>query len=227
MKAEMSEEAEASEEVRRGGRPAAGTDPQKRRQIMDGAGRIFSTLGFDASSMSDVAREAEVSKATLYVYFQNKEQLFAAICAERRERNISELSAMLDVNRPVDVVLTEFGTEALRRLSQPFVVAAHRIVIGVAERMPEIGREFFEAGPHRLALALADFIAHHVKAGRLETDDPHLAAAQLLELGQATIFRPRLYAVVQEPATEEEISRVVSSAVRMFLATYGASQRRA
>ena len=43
---------------RRGGRPAAGTDPQKRRQILEGAGRIFSTLGFDAASMSDVAREA-------------------------------------------------------------------------------------------------------------------------------------------------------------------------
>ena len=50
-------------EDRRGGRPAAGTDPQKRRQILDGAGRIFSTLGYDAASMSDVAHEAQVSKA--------------------------------------------------------------------------------------------------------------------------------------------------------------------
>jgi TetR/AcrR family transcriptional regulator of autoinduction and epiphytic fitness len=222
---ETKTESHAGDDPRRGGRPAAGTDPLKRRQIMDGAGRIFSTLGFDAASMSDVAREAEVSKATLYVYFQNKEQLFTAICAERRDRNISELSVLLDVEKPIDVALTEFGTEALRRLSQPFVVAAHRIVIGVAERMPEIGREFYDAGPKRLALALADFIAHHVKAGRLETNDPYLAAVQLLELGQATIFRPRLYAVVQEPASEEEIARVVASAVRMFLATYGAAQR--
>jgi TetR/AcrR family transcriptional regulator of autoinduction and epiphytic fitness len=222
---DLKADAETAIEARRGGRPAAGTDPQKRRQIMEGAGRVFSTLGFDAASMSDVAREAEVSKATLYVYFQNKEQLFAAICAERRNRNISELSALLDVEKPIDVALSEFGSEALRRLSQPFVVAAHRIVIGVAERLPEIGREFYEAGPQRLALALADFIVHHVKAGRLKTDDPYLAAVQLLELGQATIFRPRLYATVQEPASEEEISRVISSAVRMFLATYGTSQR--
>lgn len=66
---------EPAREDRRGGRPAAGTDPQKRRQILEGAGRIFSTAGFDASSMSDVAREARVSKATLYVYFQDKEHL--------------------------------------------------------------------------------------------------------------------------------------------------------
>ena len=73
-------------EERRGGRPAAGTDPQKRRQILDGAGRIFSTLGYDAASMSDVAHEAQVSKATLYVYFQDKEHLFTARRARLRTR---------------------------------------------------------------------------------------------------------------------------------------------
>ena len=143
-------------EERRGGRPAAGTDPQKRRQILEGAGRIFSTLGFDAASMSDVAREAQVSKATLYVYFQDKEHLFTAICAERRDRNISELIALLDTERPPEAVLIQFGTEMMTLLSDPFVVAAHRIVIGVAERMPEVGTEFFEAGPKRMAVGLGE-----------------------------------------------------------------------
>ncbi len=209
-------------ETRRGGRPAAGTDPLKRQQILEGAGRIFSALGFDAASMSDVAREAEVSKATLYVYFQNKEQLFTSICAERRDRNIAELMQMLDRSRRVEEVLIEFGKESMRRLSQPFVVAAHRIVIGVAERMPEIGREFYEAGPIRMGEAMAAFLDHHVAAGRLKIEDTRLAAAQLFELMQATIFRQRLYAVVQEPASEEEISTVVELAVAMFMARYGA-----
>ncbi len=56
---------------------------------MEGAGRVFSTLGFDAASMNDVAREAKVSKATLYVYFQDKEHLFTSICAERRDRHVA------------------------------------------------------------------------------------------------------------------------------------------
>ncbi|HEY8128213.1 MAG TPA: TetR/AcrR family transcriptional regulator, partial [Hyphomicrobium sp.] len=181
MEASQSTRQPGSEE-RRGGRPAAGTDPQKRRQILDGAGRIFSTLGFDAASMSDVAREAQVSKATLYVYFQDKEHLFTAICAERRDRNISEMISLLVVEKPMKAVLTEFGTQILTILSEPFVVAAHRIVIGVAERMPEVGTEFFEAGPKRMATALAKFFDHHVAAGRLSMPDSYLAAAQFLEL---------------------------------------------
>jgi TetR/AcrR family transcriptional regulator of autoinduction and epiphytic fitness len=211
----------AEPEVRRGGRRPAGTDPRKRHQILDGAGRVFSTLGFDAASMSDVAREAQVSKATLYVYFQDKEHLFTAICAEKRDRNIGEMIAMLDTTKPLEPMLTSFATEILRKISQPFVVAAHAIVIGVAERMPDVGREFFEGGAHRLTQAFAKFIDHHVARGALKVEDSSLAAAQFLELAQATVFRPRLYGVIKEPAGEDEIRKVVGSAVRMFLAAYG------
>jgi TetR/AcrR family transcriptional regulator of autoinduction and epiphytic fitness len=213
--------ASAGSESRRGGRPAAGTDPQKRRQILEGAGRIFSMVGFDAASMNDVAREAQVSKATLYVYFQDKEHLFTAICAERRDRNISELIALLDREKPLVEVLTRFGIEMMTLLSQPFVVAAHRIVIGVAERMPEVGTEFFEAGPKRMTVALAAYIDSHVAAGRMKVPDSHLAGAQFLELVQTAIMRPRLYGAVHEPASAEEIEKVVGSAVAMFLVRYG------
>lgn len=206
---------------RRGGRPAAGTDPIKRRQILEGAGKSFTALGFDATSMSDVARQADVSKATLYVYFANKERLFAAVCAERRDRNICELIALLDAEMPLEDVMMKFGQETLNRLSVPFVMAAHRIVIGVAERMPEIGQEFYASGPHRLASALAQFLDGHVKSGRLEISDTYLAAAQFLELAQATFSRPRLYCAVTTPASDAEITRVVSSALAMFLAAYG------
>jgi TetR/AcrR family transcriptional regulator of autoinduction and epiphytic fitness len=213
-------------EERRGGRPAAGTDPQKRRQILDGAGHIFTTLGFDASSMSDVAREARVSKATLYVYFQDKEHLFTAICAERRDRNIAEIISLLDTAKPAKAVLTEFGVELLTIVSEPFVVAAHRIVIGVAERMPEVGTEFFEAGPKRVATALAKFLDHHVAAGRFNIPDTYLAAAQYLDLVQAVIIRPRLYGAITEPPAREEIERNVASALALFSAGYGTSELR-
>ena len=59
--------------------PAAADDSAKRRQIVEGAREIFLAKGFDAASMSDIARTAGVSKGTLYVYFENKEQLFEAI----------------------------------------------------------------------------------------------------------------------------------------------------
>src|SRR5512138_467816 len=55
----------------------------KRRQITDGACRVFLERGFDAASMGEIAREARVSKGTLYVYFKSKEELFEAIVEEQ------------------------------------------------------------------------------------------------------------------------------------------------
>lgn len=207
---------------KRGGRPAAGTDPHKREQILEGARRVFTSVGFDAASMSDIAREADVSKATLYVYFTSKEQLFAAICAERRDRNINELIALLDRSQPIEDVLAEFGSETLRRLMMPFVMAAHRIVIGVAERMPEIGRELYEAGALRLTRELASFLQHHVAGGRLQVADAQLAAGQFLELSQTGVFRRQIYAAGGDALGEQDIQRVVGSAVKVFMAAYGA-----
>lgn len=205
---------------RKGGRPAAGTDPDKRKQIVEGARRVFTSVGFDAASMSDIARAADVSKATLYVYFTSKEQLFADICAERRDRNISELIDLLDRALPVGDVLLRLGTEALRRILTLNVFPTHRIVIGVAERMPEIGRELYKSGAKRLADELAAYLADAVAAGHLVIDDTDLAAAQFLELSQAGVFRRNIYAAGSGALPATEIDRIVRSAVRVFLAAY-------
>src|SRR6266852_3773344 len=66
--------------------PAEASDSAKRRQIMDGAREVFLSHGFDAASMGEIARKAGVSKGTLYVYFNGKEQLFEAIATRHARR---------------------------------------------------------------------------------------------------------------------------------------------
>lgn len=208
-------------ERRKGGRPLAGTDPKKRQQIIKGACQVFSRLGFDASSMADVAREAGVSKATLYVYYENKEELFAAVIAVERERSIDSVLATLDLAEPAPRILETMGRELVRLVTRPKVVQAHRVVFAVVERMPEIGRQMYEGGTRRLAEALAAHLEARCAAGELSIPDSRLAAAQFVELCLAGILRPRLFAVIEEQAGEDEISRTVTSAVGMFMTYYG------
>ena len=61
-------------------------DCSKRRQILDGARKVFMDLGFDGASMGEIARAAGVSKGTLYVYFADKNRLFEAIVEEEVAR---------------------------------------------------------------------------------------------------------------------------------------------
>ena len=48
----------------------------KRLALVDAALSVFSRVGFAAAKMDDVAEEAGVSKGTVYLYFDSKEQLF-------------------------------------------------------------------------------------------------------------------------------------------------------
>ena len=54
---------------------------RKRREheIISAAEAVFSELGFEDATMSDIAQEAELSKGTLYLYFQSKEELHFAV----------------------------------------------------------------------------------------------------------------------------------------------------
>ena len=52
---------------------------QRRQQIMNAARKVFSINGFMKTTMEDIAREAELSPGTLYLYFKNKDELYASL----------------------------------------------------------------------------------------------------------------------------------------------------
>ena len=52
---------------------------QRRNDILDVAENLFFSKGYDNVSMSGIAKEAGLGKATLYIYFDNKEELFFAV----------------------------------------------------------------------------------------------------------------------------------------------------
>jgi TetR/AcrR family transcriptional regulator, repressor for uid operon len=62
-----------------------------RNKIIENAITTFSKYGYDKSRMDDIAKTANLSKGTLYLYFKNKEELFNAIS----ERNTNELKNQL------------------------------------------------------------------------------------------------------------------------------------
>ena len=69
-------------------------DNAKRRQILDGARKVFLVEGFEGASMNDIARVAGVSKGTLYVYFESKERLFSVIVDEERQSHVDRKSVV-------------------------------------------------------------------------------------------------------------------------------------
>jgi AcrR family transcriptional regulator len=52
---------------------------RRRQQIMVAAKRVFTEKGFSKATMEDIAKEAELSPGTLYLYFKNKDELYASL----------------------------------------------------------------------------------------------------------------------------------------------------
>src|SRR5690348_6526583 len=99
----------------------------KRRQILDGARKVFMELGFDGASMGEIARSAGVSKGTLYVYFADKSSLFEAIVEEEKIEQ-GKTAFNFDPDRDLDTTLPEFGRAYISLLCRPGGGSAIRTV---------------------------------------------------------------------------------------------------
>jgi AcrR family transcriptional regulator len=193
-------------------------DSSKRRQILDGARKVFMDLGFDGASMGEIARAAGVSKGTLYVYFADKCGLFEAI-VEAETVLQGEALFNLEPSRDVPTTLREFGQAYIAMLCRPGGGSAIRTVMAIAERMPEVGRRYYERVLEKTIKRLASYLDVHVKQGELAIDDCEHAASQFMLTCQASLFLPFIFQAAPPPSPGR-IKTVIDSAVRMFLASY-------
>jgi AcrR family transcriptional regulator len=198
---------------------AADEDSSKRRQIIEGARKVFLERGFDAASMGEIARVAGVSKGTLYVYFKDKEELFEAIVGQQCRAQAEQIFNLDPEDHDVEGVLTRLGIAFAQFVCRPGGASPIRAVIAIAERMPELGRRFYETGPALGIARLRAYLEAQVAAGVIAAEDCEIAAAQFMEACLATVYKPILFNF-GKPPTLERTEYVVKIAVRVFLAAY-------
>ena len=203
--------------------PFGEEDSSKRRQILDGARKMFMDLGFDGASMNEIARAAGVSKGTLYVYFADKSRLFEAMVEDEALAK-AKIAYNLDPGRDVETTLREFGRAYIGSMCRPGGGSSILTVMAIAERMPEVGRRFYENVLAKSINGLADYLQTHVGPKDLAIDDCELAAAQFMQMCQATLFLPFVFQAEPAPSAER-IALVVDSATRLFLQTYQAKPK--
>lgn len=202
------------------GRRAAGEDPAKREQILAGAKIVFMQKGFDAASMNDITRQAGVSKGTIYVYFQNKEELFAALIETERNRIVASVKLALNDAEPTRKALFDFGVTLITGMTSEYTIRAMRTVLGVIDRMPSLALRFFASAPENGQTVLRAYLDRQVERGTMNIPDTTLAAYQFLGLCSAGTFKPRLFGAMEAPPDRASLERIVSGAVDMFLRTY-------
>ncbi len=193
----------------------------KREEILTTAARAFLELGFERTSMSDIAARLGGSKATLYGYFASKEDLFLAVAVAAGQRQA--LPALEDLKESLDdlrIALQRFGEVLLRFLLERETLAARRMVLAESQRS-DIGQRFYLSGRQKGLELLAQVLEQAMDAERLRRCDPFVAATHLLGLIECELLPRYLFGVEKASPTAARIADVTRRAIAVFLAAYG------
>lgn len=192
-------------------------------QVLEGARRVFLRHGFEGAPVDDIAREAGVSKATLYSYFPDKRLLFLEVARTECRRQADEAVELIDQTAPPRAVLTEAARRIVAFLMSDFAQNVFRICVAEGDRFPELGHEFYHSGPLLVRERLVDYLAGAVARGELAIDDLAFAADQFAALCKATLHEQMIFGIAPCCAPQD-VEKVVAGAVEMFLARYGVRQ---
>jgi len=180
---------------------------------------VFLARGYGSASMDAIAKQAGVSKQTVYAHFGGKAALFGAI-VQARSDSIADMiprpgAPVGDPGEALEAIARRFLTIVL----SPEAVARFRVVMAESGRFPELARVFYDSGPKRATLALAEFLGRLDESGVLRVPDSQLAAGQFFAMVRGDLFLRNLLGL-RQPTDAADVDAVVRHAVGNFIAVH-------
>jgi TetR/AcrR family transcriptional regulator, mexJK operon transcriptional repressor len=197
------------------GRPGRVKSDAKRAAILKGAKAAFLKLGFEATSMDEVAGRAGVAKMTIYRHFGSKEDLFAGVITDLCNRIVAEELEQL-FKQPPEEALRGYARRMIDIVFAPDTIELHRIVVAESRRFPKLGELFYASGPQVCIDVLARYLERQRGDARFRIADPTRTAEEFLELLRGyghlrVLLNPR------KTLTRREIEARIGGAVRHVL----------
>ena len=195
---------------------------ERREAILEKALEVFRELGFDRASMSEISKRIGGSKATLYSYFESKEELFTqAMSISPEISSVFGRFATLKINSTQELraELERFSFEHLKLSLQPDILAMRRNLLNHGDRS-DVSKHAFEAGPMKSFMMVTAFLARMMQEGYLRPDNPWVATVHLIALEEAELMNRRLLGLVRD-IPDEMIRDATLRAVDVFFRAYG------
>ena len=180
-------------------RAPATSDATVRERILTAAFDAFRERGYAATSTLEIATRARVSKRELYALVGNKQKMLIAAIGERAKRLQARADMpMLRDRVTLAQVLTAFGTQLVREVSDPHVVAVFRLAIAEAVQAPEVARTLDSLGRETSRAALRQIMSESRAAGLIDGHPADLAE-QFVGLLWRDLLISLLLGVAQRP----------------------------
>lgn len=146
------------------------------KELLDAALTLFVERGYAATRLEEVARRAGVAKATLYLYYENKLELFKEVVRHALVANI-EAVARDQASQPCGAreALGRFMSEFMHRVADSSLSGIPKLVMAEAGNFPELARFYHEEVIQRGRAMVTGVLKQGIATGEFRAIDTDYA----------------------------------------------------
>ena len=191
----------------------------KRTAILDAAKKLFLKSGYSAAGMTEIAKLADVSTATLYKYFRSKDILFDEIIDRSTENLNMDLGKLT-----IDATLVDNAYKTANRLLKSYLESdlppLMRVVIAEAYLSPELARTTFDRLTQKWYGPSQKIMDELIRVGIAKPHDTARSARFLIGMIKETFIWPSLFGMSTDTSRETRHA-VMREIVATFMTYYG------
>ena len=198
------------------GRPK---DLEKRAKILQAAKSIFLKMGYHATNMNQIAKEAGVAKLTVYNHFQDKANLFICAIEESCEESIRAKQFELTAESDFEQALYLMCHRALSIIYLPEALKLDCLLFELAAEQSPLTQQFFDASHTRMCHVWCDFFEQAIAFKFIQADAPLKQTELIISLMLGIRHQQVLLGLAPVP-TANEIDQIIQHAIEIFLLKY-------
>jgi len=174
---------------------------ERPREICAAALAVFAEKGFAAAKLDEIARRAGVSKGTLYLYFEDKEQLFRAVVRDAVVPNVDRLRAeLIQTGLPFAQLIRLFLANLVEVTKRVPVGAVAKMVISESRNFPELAKVWHDEVVTKALGAMTALIEMAQARGEVRAGDARLHTFTLMgPMLMGIIYRETLEPIGGQP----------------------------
>lgn len=148
--------------------------------LLDAALEEFFERGYSSTRMDDVAKRAGVSKGTVYLYFDSKNELFQALIASLTSPKLAEIEAIALNTPSVFTALQQIAVFAPTMIRESNLPRLMKVIIGDSHLFPDIVTRHRETVVERILGFISLMLKAAVARGEISIEDPSLTARLII-----------------------------------------------
>lgn len=176
--------------------------------------------GVQGTTMEEIAREADVSKLTLYRRYPDKNTLFTAVLNAKCQQYLPEELFDTTPGAKPEEALTRLGCALLELITSEDAVSMNRVITTESAHNPGLTAQFYASGPQRMKTLTTEMMTSFKTNGTLNIDDPVEATEMFSALIAGSDYTKRCNMNLCPLPTKAQIRAYVTRAVAFFLRAF-------